>query len=90
MDKEISVPLISSGGTSVRELINDYGREAVMDNLYELVYDTADIVFVAAWDLRDRDLTKVAAEKLVEEGRYLEHKELKHRAAAYLNELSMQ
>lgn len=90
MDKEISGPLISSGGTAVRDLITKYGREAVMDNLWELVYDTADIVFVAAWDLRDKDLTKAAAENLIKKGRYLKHKELRQRATAYLNELSTQ
>ena len=59
-----------------------------MDELWEMVWESADVAFTGALELRDDTLVKAAGENVLKSEGY--NKEIKHRAAAFFNSLSMQ
>jgi hypothetical protein len=83
MEEVIRNPLVESGGSAARILADRYCRETVIDELWEMVFTNADVVFTSAIELGEVKLAKVAAENVLQ-GEYGE--EIKKKVDAFLKE----
>lgn len=85
MEKEIRNALCSMRGSNASDLVRQYCRDTIVDEIGEMIYDgLADVAFLAASKIEEKNLAGMAARKIASSSAY--QPDIKQRAAAFLKE----